>query len=70
MATPAMSSGRPMRFIGALATIWSPKASRVAAIIFDSNGPGATALTVIRGANRLARCRVSWWTAAFDAEYE
>ena len=51
MATPAMSSGRPMRFIGADAAIWSPKADSVAAIIFDSNGPGATALTVISGAS-------------------
>lgn len=65
-----MSSGRPIRFIGADAAISSPKASRVAAIIFDSNGPGATAFTVIDGARRRARWRVSWCTAAFDAEYE
>ena len=70
MATPAMSSGRPMRLSGAEAAICSPNASRVAAIIFDSNGPGATALTVMVGASRLARCRVSWCTAALDAEYE
>ena len=65
-----MSSGRPMRFIGAVDSIWSPKASSVAAIIFDWNGPGATALTVIFGASRRARCRVSWCTAALLAEYE
>jgi hypothetical protein len=59
MAAPAMSSGRPIRFMGALAAIWAPKASRVAAIIFDSNGPGAMAFTVIRGASFLARWRVS-----------
>ena len=71
MAVPAMSSGRPMRFSGADAAIWSPKASRVAAIIFDSNGPGAMAFTVMCcGARRRARWRVSWCTAAFDAEYE
>ena len=64
-----MSSGRPMRFIGALAAIESPKLSSVAFIIFDSNGPGAIALTVTFGASRLARCRVSWCTAAFADEY-
>jgi hypothetical protein len=42
----------------------------VAAIIFDSNGPGAMALTVIVGDTRRARCRVRWCTAALDAEYE
>ncbi len=63
-----MSSGRPMRLSGAPAAICSPKASRVAAIILDSKGPGAMALTVIEGARRLARCRVSWCTAALDAE--
>ncbi len=41
----------------------------MAAIIFDSNGPGAMALTVIAGARRRARWRVSWCTAAFDDEY-
>ena len=44
---PAMSSSRPMRRSGAEAAIESPKASSVAAIIFDLNGPGATALTVM-----------------------
>ena len=67
-AVPAMSSGRPIRFSGAPAAIWSPKASSVAAIIFDSNGPGAMAFTVMAGASRLARWRVSRCTAAFDAE--
>ena len=47
MAVPAMSSGWPMRPIGTCCRIESPKASSVAAIIFDSNGPGAMALTVI-----------------------
>ena len=70
MAVPAISSGLPIRRRGAEAAIWSPNASRVAAIIFDSNGPGAMALTVMAGASRLAKWRVSWWTAAFDAEYE
>ena len=70
MVTPAMSSGRPMRLRGAAAAICSPNALRVAAIIFDSNGPGAMALTVMVGANCLARCRVRWCTAALDAEYE
>ena len=65
-----IESGRPMRFMGAEAAIWSPKAARVAAIIFDSNGPGAMALTVMSGARCLARWRVSWCTAAFDDEYE
>jgi hypothetical protein len=65
-----MSSGRPIRLSGALAAICSPNAWSTAAIIFDSNGPGAMALTVIRGANRRARWRVSMCTAAFDAEYE
>ena len=69
MAVPAMSSGRPMRLSGAEAAIWSPKASSVAAIIFDSNGPGAMAFTVTAGARRRARWRVSWCTAAFDDEY-
>ena len=50
MAAPAMSSGRPMRLHRApRRRSASPKASRVAAIIFDSKGPGAMALTVIRG---------------------
>ena len=45
---PAMSSGRPMRFIGALGRdLRRRSSSSVAAIIFDSNGPGAIALTVI-----------------------
>ena len=57
-----------MRRRGALAAICSPKASSVAAIILDSKGPGAMALTVMAGASRLARWRVSWCTAAFEAE--
>ena len=57
-----------MRRIGAAAAISSPKASRVACIILDSKGPGAIALTVTRGASALARWRVSWCTAALDAE--
>ena len=49
----------------------SPHASRVAAIIFDSNGPGAMAFTVMwSGARRLASTWVSWCTAALAAEYE
>ena len=63
-----MSSGRPIRLSGAEAAIASPAAASVAAIIFDSNGPGAMAFTVISGASLLARCRVSWCTAAFEAE--
>src|ERR1700691_4696566 len=58
-----------MRFIGAALAISSPNASRVARIILDWNGPGAIAFTVIVGAKVLARWRVSWCTAAFDAEY-
>ena len=47
------------------AAIESPKSRSVAAIIFDSNGPGATALTVmLRGPSWRARWRVSWWIAA------
>src|SRR5687767_14025348 len=70
MAVPAMSSGLPMRLSGADWAMASPAAFSVAAIIFDSKGPGAMALTVIAGARNLARCRVSWCTADFDAEYE
>src|SRR5918995_3831234 len=70
MAVPAMSSGRPMRFIGIAAAMASPAAASVAAIIFDSKGPGAMALTVTVGARRRARRRVSWCTAALEAEYE
>ena len=45
--------------------------SSVAAIIFDSNGPGATALTVIRrGPSSLASTRVRWCSAALLEEYE
>src|ERR1035437_9042108 len=58
-----------MRFIGAALAISSPSASRVERIIFEGNGPGAIAFTVIFGAKLLARCRVSWWTAALEAEY-
>jgi hypothetical protein len=68
MAAPAMSEGWPIRFIGAAWAIASPKASRVERIILDSNGPGAIAFTVTLGAMALARWRVSWWTAALDAE--
>ena len=63
-----MSSGRPIRFSGIILAIPSPAASSVARIIRDWNGPGAMAFTVIAGARCLARCRVSWCTAAFDAE--
>ena len=42
-----MSSGPPMRPSGAEAAISSPRVARVASIIFDSKGPGATALTVM-----------------------
>ena len=41
----------------------------VSAIILLSNGPGATAFTVMRGASRRARTRVRWCTAALLAEY-
>ncbi len=57
-----------MRRSGIIRAIPSPAASRVARIIRDWNGPGAMALTVISGARCLARWRVSWCTAAFDAE--
>ena len=58
-----------MRRSGADAAIASPKASRVAAIIFDGNGPGATALTVMCcGPSSLASTRVSWCSAALLAE--
>ena len=42
-----MSSGRPIRPSGEDAAIESPKLRYVSAIIFDSNGPGAMAFTVI-----------------------
>jgi hypothetical protein len=73
MATPAMSSGRPIRPSGTPAAITARLAgsSSANAIILESNGPGAIALTVMWSAARfLARCRVSMCTAAFDAEYE
>src|ERR1035437_7098996 len=70
MAVPAMSSGLPIRRSGADASMCSRNASRVAAIIFDSNGPGAMALTVMDGASLLAKWRGIWGTAAFDGEYE
>ena len=67
-ATPAMSSARPMRPSGDAAAISSPRAARVAAIIFDSNGPGATALTVMcRGPSSRASTRVSWCSPALLA---
>ena len=48
IAAPAMSSGRPMRFKRRRAPrCRSPKSRSVAAIIFDSNGPGAIAFTVM-----------------------
>ena len=54
----AMSSSRPMRFMGTAAAIASPNASRVAAIIFEGNGPGATAFTVMCcGPSSFARTR-------------
>ena len=60
IAAPAMSSGRPMRPSGDERAIESPKSRSVAAIIFDSNGPGAIALTVmLRGPSWRARWRVS-----------
>src|SRR5260370_37466219 len=65
-----MSPGRPFRGSGAAAAIASPNASRVAAIILDSNGPGATAFTVIRrGPSSLASTRVRWCSPALLAEY-
>ena len=70
-ATPAMSSGRPIRPSGDEEAIASPKSRSVCAIIFDSNGPGATAFTVMwRGPSSLARTRVNWWTAALLVAYE
>jgi hypothetical protein len=64
-----MSSARPIRPSGDAAAICSPNASSVAAIILDSNGPGATALTVMpRGPSSLASTRVSWCTPALLAE--
>src|SRR5580700_8666373 len=66
-----MSSGRPIRPSGAAAAICSPCWASVVAIILDSNGPGATALTVIcRGPSSRARTRVSWCSPALLAEYE
>ena len=41
MATPAMSSGVPMRPSGQELTMASPKLRRVSAIILLSKGPGA-----------------------------
>ena len=54
-----------MRLSGEDFAISLPKLRSVSAIIFDSNGPGAIALTVmcLRPSCR-ARCRVSWCTAA------
>ena len=66
-----MSSGRPILPSGERAAISLPKASSVAAIIFDSNGPGATAFTVTwRGPSSLASTRVRWCSAALLVEYE
>ena len=70
-ATPAMSSGRPIRPSGEAAMMASPCSASVAAIILDSNGPGATALTVMcRGPSSRASTRVSWCSPALLAEYE
>ena len=64
-----MSSGRPMRPSGAAAAIWSPNRRNVSAIIFDSNGPGAIAFTVIpRGPSSRASTRVRWCSPALLAE--
>ena len=64
-----MSSGVPIRPSGAAAAISSPNRRRVSAIIWDSNGPGAIAFTVIpRGPSSLARTRVSWCSPALLAE--
>jgi hypothetical protein len=64
-----MSSGRPMRRSGADDAMASPKSRSVAAIIFDSNGPGATALTVMpRGPSSRASTRVRWCSPALLEE--
>ena len=69
MATPAMSSGRPMRRRGQRRTISSPNVSSDASVILLGKNPGATALTVTwRGASSRASDRVRWWTAALLAE--
>ena len=65
-----MSSGRPMRPSGDDFAIESPKLRSVSAIIFDSNGPGAIAFTVMcLRPSCAARWRVSWWIAALLDEY-
>src|SRR6266571_1849617 len=65
-----MSSGRPIRRSGAASAIASPNDRSVAAIILDSNGPGATALTVTcLGPSSLASTLVRWCSPALLAEY-
>src|SRR5215472_1635950 len=66
-----MSSGRPIRRSGAASAIASPNVSSVAAIILDSNGPGATAFTVIaRGPSSLASTRVIWCAGRLEQRQE
>jgi NAD(P)-dependent dehydrogenase (short-subunit alcohol dehydrogenase family) len=53
------------------AAICSPIVAKVAASILDSNGPGATALTVMcRGPSSWASTRVRWCRPALLAAYE
>ena len=64
-----MSSGVPIRLRGLLAAIESRNVRAWRAIILLSNGPGATAFTVMsRGASLRASTRVRWCTAALLAE--
>ena len=58
-----------MRCSGTVSAIASAWRSRIGAIMRESNGPGAIALTVIVGASRRARCLVKWCSAAFDDVY-
>src|SRR5215472_19264887 len=68
--SPRHVVGRPIRRSGAASAIASPKDRSVAAIIFDSNGPGAMALTVMcLGPSSLASTRVRWCRPALLAEY-
>ena len=70
MLSPATSSGLPIRPSGTFSSTSSRDSgfSSRNAIILLSNGPGAIALTVMCSeARRLARCRVSMWTAALLA---
>ena len=66
----AMSSSRGRCAIGADAAMASPKASRVAAIIFDGNGPGATALTVMLRAELFGKHTRAGVARPCLAEYE